>query len=382
MKKVSSILLIFTLILSFTSGDIFADSSKELKGAWISTIYNMDWPSVDSKSSPYTQKKQYINILDKLKAIGINTVFVQIRPKGDALYKSSINPWSDVLTGTQGKNPGYDPLTFMIKEAHKRGISFHAWLNPYRITTSGTNLNSLASNHPARLNPTWVLRHTDENGNSALYYNPEKAEVKKHISDTVAEIVKNYDVDGIHFDDYFYPHRYPLPNGQSKDGYVANKRREHINSMISQVRYTIKKIKPSVQFGISPAGIWKNKSSDSSGSNTNGDESYYSSFADTRTWIQKGLIDYVVPQIYWTIGQRGADYSTLVKWWSNEVKNTKVSLYIGHSVYKDSVVEEIDKQIQLNKKYSNIKGSAFFSTRDLLSNKNNCADKIKNLLVR
>lgn len=374
MKKMLTLLISVGIFFSTLSTDVFADASNDMRAAWVTSVYNMDWPSSSSKGNISYQKSEFIKMLDSLKNMGLNAVFVQVRPKGDALYKSSINPWSDVLTGTQGKDPGYDPLAFMVEEAHKRGMEIHAWLNPYRVTTSGTDLNTLASNHPARLNPSWVLSY-----NNALFYNPEMPEVKQHISDTVAEIVKNYNIDGIHFDDYFYPDNYPLPEGQGRDGEVANQRRDHVTSMVSKVRSTIKSIKSNVKFGISPAGVWKNKSSDPTGSDTRGNETYYSHFADVRAWIKNGYIDYVVPQLYWTIGNNAADYSKLVKWWSDEVSGTNVKLYIGQGVYKDDVASEIDNQISLNTKYSNIKGSAFFSTSDLISNRAGVADKLKQI---
>ena len=293
MRKIISLFALIGLIVSTIAIQVFASThSQDVRAVWISTVYNLDYPS--TKNNEQAQKQEFIQILDTLQGIGINTVVVQVRPKADALYASTINPWSDVLTGTQGKNPGYDPLSFMIEEAHKRNMSIHAWLNPYRVTTSGTDLSTLSLTHPARLNPSWVITH-----NNALYYNPEVSEVKQHIVDTVVEIVKNYDVDGIHFDDYFYPSNYPLPTGETKDGVVANMRRSHVNDMISKVGAAIKKTNPKVVFGVSPSGIWKNDLSDITGSNTSGSESYYSVYADTRTWIQNEWIDYVVPQIYW-----------------------------------------------------------------------------------
>ncbi|MEG0708162.1 MAG: family 10 glycosylhydrolase, partial [Cellulosilyticaceae bacterium] len=326
MKKILSILMMMCLMIGSMSTQVFAKTTNEdVRAVWISTVHNLDYPSV--KNNEAAQKSEFIQKLDELQAIGINTVVVQIRPKGDALYQSSINPWSDVLTGTQGKYPGYDPMAFMIEEAHKRGMAFHAWLNPYRVTTAGTDVNVLSSDHPARLNPSWTISYKD-----ALYYNPELPEVKAHIVDTVEEIVTNYDVDAIHFDDYFYPSNYPLPTGEGKDGDVANSRREHINEMIRQVSEVIKKVDQTVMFGISPMGIWKNDLSDITGSSTGGSESYYTVAADTRTWIQNEWIDYVVPQIYWETGHKLADYETLVSWWSSEVEGTKVKLYIGQGI--------------------------------------------------
>lgn len=344
-------------------------SSQDIRAVWMTTVFNIDFPSV--KNNIDAQKNEYIKKLDLLKAMGINTIVVQVRPKADALYKSAINPWSDILTGTQGKDPGYDPMDFMVKEAHKRGMEFHAWLNPYRITTSGTDLNALSTTSPARLHPNWIITY-----NNALYYNPEIEEVKKHIVDTVKEIVSNYNIDAIVFDDYFYPSSYPLPQGENKDGAVANSRRQNINDMIQRVSKTIRGIKKNVKFGISPAGIWKNTDSDPTGSNTNGNESYYSVYGDTRSWIKNGWIDYVVPQIYWETGNKAADYETLVKWWSNEVRGTNVKLYIGQGIYNNDVAKEIDTQLKINQNYLEVKGSFYYGMKDLLSNKLGCSDKI------
>ncbi len=374
MKKVVAMLLI--CLLGLMAIPLVAGvHENDMRAVWISTVYNLDYPS--TKNNITAQQNEFIEKLEQLKAMGMNTVVVQVRPKADALYASSINPWSDVLTGTQGKNPGYDPLAFMVQAAHARGMELHAWLNPYRVTTSGTDLTALCASHPARLNPLWTFTY-----NNAIYYNPEVEAVKQHIVDTVKEIVMNYDVDGIHFDDYFYPSNYPLPAGETRDGAVANARREAINDMVRRVSSTIKTVNATygknVKFGISPPGIWKNKSSDATGSNTNGRESYYALFADTRTWIQNDWIDYVVPQIYWNIGHSKADYATLVKWWSNEVFGTNVKLYIGQGIYTDSVATEIDTQLKLNQEYPAIKGSMYFSLRDLLSNRQSCATKITN----
>ena len=368
--------LIFSFILVFSNCFInssYAYERDSMQGAWITTVYNSDWPKV--KGNINAQKQEMINILDTLKQTGINTIMFQVRTQGDALYKSNINPWSSVLTGTQGKDPGYDPLQFVIEEAHKRNMKVHAWLNPYRVTTSGTDLNVLSKNHQARKNPSWVLTH-----NNKLYFNPELEEVKNHIVETVAEIVNNYDIDGIHFDDYFYPSGYPLPQGENKDGIVANSRRNHITDMINRVNQKIKSIKSDVEFGISPSGIWKNNRNDSNGSNTNGKESYYSDYADTRLWVKQNMIDYIVPQIYWETGHKSADYETLVKWWNDVAYGTNVDLYIGHGIYKDEVSVQIDKQLEIASKYENVDGSIYYTTRDILNNRQGAKDKIKSFL--
>ncbi len=372
-EKLSRILMVVLLLVGLFPTSMQAQTTNsEMKAVWISTIYNLDYPSVGAKNNPDQQKQEYIKILDQLQDIGINTVFVQIRPKADALYESAINPWSDILTGTQGKDPGYDPMRFMIEETHKRGMEFHAWLNPYRVTTSGTDVNALASNHPARLHPDWVIAY-----NNKLYYNPSLEAVQQHIVDTVTEIVQNYDVDGIHFDDYFYPSNYPLPAGEGRDGQVANQRRQDVNNMVQKVHSAIKKLDASVDFGISPIGIWKNQKSDPAGSLTDGGEGYYTVFADAKAWINNGWIDYIIPQIYWQIGHAKADYATLVDWWSNAVRGSGVKLYIGQGIYKDEIASTIDKNLALNQKYVEVKGNAYFSLRDLLANRQGVADSLK-----
>lgn len=365
MKKILTFLLALFLVMGFMETKALA-ADREMRGAWITTVYNKDWPSI--KNNPEKQKEEFITILDKLQDLGINTVIVQVRPKGDALYPSSINPWSEVLTGTQGKDPGYDPLAFMISETHKRGMEFHAWFNPYRITTSGTDTSKLSSNHPAVKNPNLILKNSE-----ALYYNPGLPEVRKHIVDTVKEVVTKYDVDAIHFDDYFYK-----VAEKDDDTYENSKstlseadwRRENINLMVQEVKAAIKSIKPSVEFGISPRGIYKN-----SESGTSGAESYSQDYADSVKWIKSNWIDYITPQLYWRFDNSAAPYGKLVDWWSQQVKGTDVKLYIGQGVYKDgsgsnseNVVAEIEKQIKYNRNNSEVKGSMYYTTDNLMNN--------------
>ncbi|WMI81977.1 family 10 glycosylhydrolase [Anaerotignum sp. MB30-C6] len=370
LKKIGAAIVTASIVLSSTSmATAYAADSKDFCGVWISTVYSADYPSVQNDIAK--QKAEFSQKLDKLKAVGVNAVMVQVRPKGDAFYKSELNPWSAVLTGVQGKDPGYDPMKFMIEEAHKRDMEFHAWMNPYRITTSGTDLAALSADNMARKNPDWILTYK-----GAMYYNPAKTEVKEYIRDTVGEIVKKYDVDAIHFDDYFYPSNYPLPEGEKRDGKEGNARREHINDMVRMVSQEIKSVKADVAFGISPLGIWKNNSSDPSGSATNGGEGYYSVFGDAKTWVEKGWIDYIAPQLYWERGNTYADYETLVKWWSNMVKGTGVTLYIGQGLYKDVVAKEITEQLKINEGY-NVEGSIFFSARDIFDDRQGAATALK-----
>lgn len=383
MKKVFSALLLSVMIFttSITNNKAYA-LENNMQAAWIATAWGIDWPR--SKNSQI-QQQEMIQILDTLKDTGINTIMFQVRPKADALYKSNINPFSDVLTGQQGDDPGYDPLAFVISEAKKRGMKVHAWLNPYRITHESDHKNGvvdtsvLSDGHPAKLNPKMALSYGGK-----LYYNPDLPEVKQHISDTVAEIVRNYDVDGIVFDDYFYPTNYPLPPGESRDGAVANARREHINQMILSVKNTIKSIKPNVKFGVSPFGIWKNKSSDPMGSDTSSKatESYYAHSADTVKWIKNGYIDYVIPQVYWDTNHSLAPYKPVTDWWANIVKGTNVDLYIGHNTTEDysKCAAEIDQQLIYNRKHPTIKGSAYYNTKSLMDNVQGARDKIKNTI--
>ena len=281
MKKLTAGLLCIALgMTTIAVQEVYAADNRDMRAVWISTVYSADYPSVTNDED--AQKSEFIEKLEQAQELGMNAVIVQVRPKGDAFYESELNPWSAVLTGVQGKDPGYDPMAFMIKEAHKRGMEFHAWMNPYRITTSGTDLSVLSADNMAAQHPDWILTY-----NNAMYFDPANEEVKEYICDTVEEIVENYDVDAIHFDDYFYPSNYPLPDGETRDGVTANERRDHVNDLIKGVYKTIKKADDSVEFGISPMGIWKNNTSDAEGSATKGTEGYYSVFGDAKTWVEK-----------------------------------------------------------------------------------------------
>ena len=337
----------------------------EFRGVWIASVYNIDWPK--TLDNPEAQKQEFIEILDKLQSLNINAIFVQVRPTSDALYKSYINPWSKYLTGEQGKYPGYDPLQFMIEETHKRDMEFHAWLNPYRITTQGTDLNELAPNNPARIKPEWVLEF-----NNALFYDPENPEVIEYVAITVYEIIKKYDVDGIHFDDYFYPYDYPLPEGE-----VANNRREAVNNLIRTIYKVIKSTKPSVQFGVSPYGVWKNKSSDLIGSESNSLESYYDLYMDTLTWIDEHIVDYISPQIYWSTENNDINYEVMVRWFNDVVKDSGVRLYIGQNINDLDIASEIYKQIEINREYEYVSGNILFSASDIMNDNDNIVMQLK-----
>lgn len=351
--------------------------SLSLRGVWVSTVYNLDWPSSSSYGNVEKQKQEYVQLLDELQEMGMNAVFVQVRPAADALYPSSLVPWSKYLTGTQGKDPGYDPLAFMIEETHKRGMQFHAWFNPFRATTDAKT-DTLAANHVAKQHPEWMVKSSDK-----LYINPGIPEARQHIIAAIMEVVNRYDIDGVHLDDYFYPSNGVFPDdatyqayGSSSFASKADWRRYNINQFVQQLDQSIKSVKPQVQFGISPFGVWRNIANDQTGSDTKaGVTAYDHMYADVRTWIQHGWIDYVTPQIYWSLSFAPAQYDKLVTWWANEVRGTDVTLYIGHAPYKLGTAEagwqnaqEIINQLNYNTLHPEVKGSVFFSAKDLRKN--------------
>lgn len=358
-----------------------SSEQREMRGMWVASVVNIDYPSKPT-TDPEILKGEALKILDLAQKTGLNAIFLQVRPTADAFYKSNYFPWSKFLTGSQGKAPdgGFDPLNFWITEAHKRGIELHAWINPYRITKKTASeakptINSLHSSHPARKNPGWVVQYSDNN----LYFNPGIPEVRQLIVDSIIELVDNYDIDGIHFDDYFYPGR-DFKDSKTYEKYgkgfknINDWRRNNVDILVSDVNKAIKSSDKNVSFGISPFGIWANKKNNSLGSDTNGLETYYDHYADARKWVKEGMLDYICPQIYWNIGFKVADYSKLVTWWKNTVSGTDVDLYIGHAAYKAGNssksspwygVAEIERQMLLNRNYSEVDGSVFYNYSSL-----------------
>lgn len=312
-------------------------ASEEMRGVWVSSVYNLDYPSSPT-TDPDKLKAEADEILDNCVKWGLNAVFLQVRPSGDALYKSDLFPWSKYLTGSVGTAPqdGFDPLEYWVEAAHKRGLELHAWINPYRITRSkDTEWNSLPSTHPAKMNPDWVVKYSDGN----YYFNPGIPEVRDLVTRGAVEIVQNYDVDGLHMDDYFYPgtdfnDAATYQKYGSSFSNIADFRRDSVNQLVAQLDTAVHNIDPDIQFGISPSGIWANKSTDPRGSNTNGSEHYVSSYADSLYWIENGLVDYIIPQIYWEIGHKLADFATLADWWNHAVAGSDVHLYIGMGAYR------------------------------------------------
>lgn len=381
-------------------------SNSEFRGAWISTVYNIDWIS-SASVGVQGQKNDFISKLDKLKVAGFNAVIFQVRSMGDALYNSSYAPWSKYLTGTQGKDPGYDPLEFAIQEARNRNMEFHAWFNPFRISTDANfNVNDyiskLPNSSPLKQHPEWIVKYS---GNSTYYWiNLGIPEARQYVIDTIMEVVTKYDIDGIHIDDYFYPYPVYATNNSRVDfpdndaytkykGNFTNKddwRRNNVNLFVNQLSEKIRAKKPSVKFGISPFGIWKNSKSEG-GAGTNGISSYYDLYVDSKAFIDNQWIDYIVPQIYWSMTYSIADYDQLVDWWSQQVAGKNVHLYIGHAAYKiangsgDTAwnnSQEIINQIKYNRNNANVKGSVFFSASDILANKLGVYDTLKNDLYK
>ncbi len=374
-------------LLTAAASDVTRVSALQasgLRGIWVATVSNIDYPEHPVTDSEVL-KSEALKILDNAAATGFNAVFLQVRPSSDALYKSGYFPWSKYLTGKQGQAPdgGFDPLEFWVEEAHKRGIQLHAWVNPYRITKKldkepSYDFSSLAPTNPATLHRDWVVKYSDGN----LYFNPGIPEVRKLIIDSALEIVDKYAVDGIHFDDYFYPGRdfndkATFAKYGSAYKNIDDWRRANVNTLVSELSHAVKASGKPVSFGISPFGIWANKKTNPLGSDTNGMESYYDHYADTRKWVKEGTIDYIAPQLYWNIGYSSADYSKLLSWWKDTVDGTGVDLYIGQAAYRAGSsdrsspwygVSEIVKQMELNEKTPAVKGSIFFNYTTLTDN--------------
>ena len=362
---------------------------EEMRGVWIATVFSIDFPK--AQGNVEKQKQEIVDILNTAKEAGLNTVFFQVRPHGDALYRSDVFPWSQYLTGTAGADPGYDPFAFLLDEADRRGIRVHAWINPYRLTMGSASKpenthDFLPEGSPVKDRPDLTMAC----GDGRLYLNPGEPEAMKLVVDGVVEIIKKYNVDGIHFDDYFYPsdlsyndsasyEKYGKPEGLSLEDW----RRKNTTTLMRMVNDAIKEIRPGVEFGISPSGIWQNKSSTPLGSDTTGFESHNRIFADSRLWVTEEIVDYIVPQIYWAIGTKGSDYDILVRWWRSVALGTNVKLYIGHAAYRVGAEgawqkpTEIGSQIALNRALGAIDGSVFYGYSKIAENALGLRDQLK-----
>lgn len=337
MKKLRNIVaaaLSLALLLPATAQA--ADTEERMRGVWVSSVYNLDYPSKNTTSAE-TLKQEADTILDNTVKAGLNTVFLQVRPTSDALYDSDIFPWSHWLTGKQGTAPenDFDPLEYWVEAAHERGLELHAWINPYRVTRD-KNWDELDPSNPAKVHTDWTVKYSDGN----YYYDPGIPEVRELVVDGAAEIVENYDVDGIHLDDYFYPGT-DFNDAATYQKYgadfdnIGDWRRDNVNTLVAMLDEELHDIDPDIEFGISPAGVWANQSTDPRGSATNGgNESYVKAYADSLAWIEAGTVDYIIPQIYWEIGHPSANFATLTDWWIEQTKDTDVKLYIGLAAYK------------------------------------------------
>lgn len=355
-------------------------SEEEFRGMWVASVYNLDYPS-KATTSPAALKAEADKILQGCLDMGMTAVILQVRPSCDALYPSEIFPWSRYLTGTAGTAPsgGFDPLAYWVERAHALGLELHAWINPYRVTKEGAaELAALPASHPAVAHPEWVVEYE---GN--YYLDPGLPEVRELVIRGAEELVRNYDVDGIHLDDYFYP-----GSGFGDDATFAKYgkgwrsrddwRRENVNLLVKKLGERIHAIDPDVSYGISPSGVWADKKNQPAGSATTGGyESYYASYADSRKWVKEGWLDYICPQIYWYIGHKTMDYATIARWWAQTVEGTGVKLYIGMADYQAGKTspsdpwygtKAIEAQLALNDTLPQVAGEVHFRYQLIAAN--------------
>jgi len=360
---------------------------REFRGAWIQCV-NGQFQGMGTTKMQQTLTYQ----LDELQKDGVNAIIFQVRPECDALYESPYEPWSRFLTGEQGRRPSpyWDPLQWMIEQCHQRGMELHAWINPYRAKTKSTH--DLAQNHIAIRHPERVFSY-----DGLLVMNPGIPENREYICRVVSDIVRRYDVDGLHMDDYFYP--YPaagetIPDDREFQRYnngIADRgdwRRDNVNQFIKQVYDSIHQVKPWVKFGVSPFGIYRNKKSDPQGSNTNGLQNYDQLYADVLLWVNKGWIDYCVPQIYWEIGNKAADYETLINWWNEYCGNRP--LYIGEDIertvkFKDKnnpKINQMTAKYLLHSQMENVQGTVLWYAKAAVDNVGKYGTMLRNVYWR
>ena len=374
-RRMLSVILVLTMLLPVAYAAQPAQDG--MRGVWVATVANIDYPSRQGLTADEL-KSEADTILDNIAAMGLNTVFFQVRPSADALYQSDIFPWSCYISGTAGQAPDqdFDVLSYWVEAAHSRGLQLHAWLNPYRITRSGQEeLDALPETSPARQHPEWVVEY---DGN--YYFNPGLPAVQQLVVDGAAEIVRNYDVDGIHLDDYFYPGT-DFNDAAAYERYGADFddiddwRRDNVNDLIATLDETLHAINPELAFGVSPAGIWDNKADNPKGSETNGRSSYREIYCDSVEWIKRGTVDYICPQLYWSIGYEIADFEVLVDWWQDVVSTSDVALYIGIGAYRAAEAEpgdiwygtaELERQLEMLDNSIDIQGEVFFSYSSLM----------------
>ena len=378
MRRVLSIILIFFAVSCLCA----QNPKREFRGAWLHVIGQSQWMNKNVE-----QQKKYIEEqLDLLQEAGCNAVIFQVRPTADALYISEIEPWSSWLTGKRGKAPSplWDPMEYAINESHKRGMEFHAWLNPYRVTSNAKE--TLPADHLCNKEPHRFIKF-----NGQTFFDPAYPENREHICKVVKDIVNRYDVDAIHIDDYFYP--YPA-NGKKfenddvsyrkfGDGMERNEwRRHNVDLLIEKLYSTIKTEKDWVRFGVSPFGIWRNKKSDPRGSESSGLQNYDDLYADVLLWAKNGWIDYLAPQLYWTLDMKAAPSRHLAQWWNDNANG--VDVYIGQDVQRtmtnadpgNNDSNELDTKVRLSRKLPNVKGNIWWHGYWVTENLKGVADSL------
>ncbi len=365
---------------------------REMRGVWIATVENMDWPKKRWESADQ-QQKQLSSILDDHRKTGINVVFFQVRPAADAFYAKGREPWSKWLTGQQGRAPVpfYDPLAFAINEAHARGMELHAWFNPYRATNDA-HFKTLSPKHITRLHPEWFFVF----GGQKLF-EPGIPAVREYIVKVILNVVDHYDIDGVHMDDYFYP--YQVKRQRLRDGRIFKKygkgfsnitdwRRHNVDLLIRMLGDSIHRHNPRIKYGISPFGIWANKYQHPEGSDTHGGDTYYELFADSRKWIREGWIDYIAPQLYRPLNDELVAFNILTDWWSRNSYGRH--LYIGQPAYRIGEHKlaafmqpgELPAQIRYLRREPRVQGSIFFSSSSLTDNLLGFTDSLRDNYYR
>jgi len=363
--------------LGFVIQPLFGQSPKrEFRGVWVATVANIDWPSKPGLDARL-QQEEIIEILEQHKKNGVNAIILQVRPTADAIYPSKLEPWSRFISGEQGKAPVpyYDPLEFWIREAHSRGMELHAWFNPYRISLSLED--KLSDSHIIHQHPEWCFSY-----GTRYYFSPANPEVREFVKNIVIDVVHRYDVDAVHFDDYFYPYQVegtPIPDSLEFVLYgdhfyperVENWRRQNVDTIIQELSKAIKDVKPWVKFGISPFGVWRNRDMDPSGSETNaGTSNYDGLYADVISWQRKGWIDYLMPQLYWRDDHPRADFSTLAYWWNDfgygrsvyvGLAPSRISRKSEHKLWRNK--NHLLQQIEMIRSMEGYHGFGFFSSR-------------------
>lgn len=366
------------------------DPASEVRGVWIASVFNIDYPSAAGLDTAALQA-EIDEIIRTCVETGLNTIFFQVRPTCDALYKSELFPVSSFLSKDGVLQ--FDPLDYIVKEAHKNNIFVHAWVNPLRVTMNSTDVNTLPENSPARKNPHWTVPYVD----GKLYLNAGMPEVRALVADGVREIVAGYDVDGIVFDDYFYP--YPASNADGSAAVfddaeefaayggdyenIADWRRANINDLIARVYDAVHSTDPDCLFGVSPFGIWQNDNGKNGGSATNGLEGYNALYCDALAWAEAGTVDYLSPQLYWQFTTTSAPYDVLVRWWSTALESTGVDLYVSHGIYRyedgnwAEPEGEITEQVTFARSELSYKGSVYYGYDEIHRNIHGAADELK-----